>query len=557
MKSVLVVGAGPSGLVAAKTYLVERKGLYEVMVVDGGDKIGGTFRYKGYDQGRLVSSKYLTAFSDFRFSDGDADHPSIDEYLSYLEAYCARFELHKVIHLGTSLVSISRKGDFYSCVLKSDSVLSTRDFDLICVCSGLHNIAYIPQQALHMISPSRGLDSPLVMHSSQYKEKSIFKDKKVLVVGCGETGLDLVFRAIQVTAKRICLSVRSGFLSVPYVIGKHVPLDTFITNLFECSHVHPLLERFKVKWKFTTPFIRLAFLLGTGSSVGYNQWVGGKPSHLIRRGYHIINKSTDAMPFLNKTFKRRTWLGRWAFSKLDDTPMARAFPDRTVDVVPGVKSYDSSGLVVFENGEKEKFDVIVLATGYKISFPFLRSLKCLSSSSSSPETSGFPQDALPTVHNILNPDMPSIAYIGFVRPNVGAIPPIAEMQVYYWISYLEKKLVTTPEERTKTTPTYWLLGENSRTSAYAVDYGAYMHELARDIGCAPCISDLMFRSPKALIAWAMGQAYITFFRLQGPFKWEGALPISEKELLGPFRCSSLRYYLVISRDPLCSWGFHL
>ena len=317
------------------------------------------------------------------------------------------------------------------------------------------------------------------------------------------------------------------------VIGNHVPLDTFITNLCECSYVHPLLERFKVKWKFTTPFIRLAFLLATGSSVGYNQWAGGKPSHLIRRGYHIINKSTDAMPFLNRPHKSKTWLGRNLYSRIDNTPMAQSFPNRSADVAPGAVEYDCNGKVTFEDGSSDVFDVIVFATGYKLCFPFMKSCGSKVAEVSTTEPVGFPQDALPTLHNILNPENPSLAFIGFVRPNVGAIPPMSELQVYYWLSFMEGNILSSGQGLFGNGNTYQLYGQNQRTSAYAVDYGAYMHGLAREMGAEPSIGDLVVRSPKSLFAWAMGQAYVTFFRLQGPFRWDGALDVSENELFRP------------------------
>ena len=44
--------------------------------------------------------------------------------------------------------------------------------------------------------------------------------------------MDLTYRAVQV-AKRVYLSVRTGFLNVPTEWGP-VALDTLITNLFEC-----------------------------------------------------------------------------------------------------------------------------------------------------------------------------------------------------------------------------------------------------------------------------------------------------------------------------------
>lgn len=56
-------------------------------------------------------------------------------------------------------------------------------FDAVCVCSGLHNTPTTP--------PIRQVErfAGLVLHSSVYRLRDIFRDKRVLVVGCGETGM--------------------------------------------------------------------------------------------------------------------------------------------------------------------------------------------------------------------------------------------------------------------------------------------------------------------------------------------------------------------------------
>ena len=48
-----IIGAGPSGLVAAKT-LIEHN--YKVIIFEKNNSIGGTFYNKTYDDGKLVSS---------------------------------------------------------------------------------------------------------------------------------------------------------------------------------------------------------------------------------------------------------------------------------------------------------------------------------------------------------------------------------------------------------------------------------------------------------------------------------------------------------------------
>lgn len=67
--SALVIGGGPAGLVSLK-YLVNHtewvEGEDPVLVEQEGE-IGGTFRWRGYENAELVSSKQLTCFSDFRY----------------------------------------------------------------------------------------------------------------------------------------------------------------------------------------------------------------------------------------------------------------------------------------------------------------------------------------------------------------------------------------------------------------------------------------------------------------------------------------------------------
>ena len=62
-----------------------------------------------------------------------------------------------------------------------------------------------------------------------------------------------------------------------------------------------------------------------------------------------------------------------------------------------------------------------------------------------------------------------------------------------------------------------------------------MHDLARDMGCDSSIKELIFNSPKTLLAWALGQAYVCFFRLRKNtiLYNENMFHICENELLGP------------------------
>ena len=99
---------------------------------------------------------------------------------------------------------------------------------------------------------------------------------------------------------------------------------------------------------------------------------------------------------------------------------------------------------------------------------------------------------------------------------------MAELQALWWIQRLRGKVHRGANHSTS----YGLLGKKL---TYGVDYGNYMHQLAAEIGAAPTVSDLLYR-PKALIAYSLGQAYISFFRLVGPFASKAAWEVSDAVL---------------------------
>ena len=510
--SVCVIGAGPSGLVAAKT-LLERG--YSVVVYESTDAIGGAFRHKAYEHCRLVSSKYITAFSDFRLA-SEHEHPSIPEYVAYLERYAAHFALNDVIQFNAAVRRVRRRGEAYDVQLVGESI--QHRYDAVAVCSGLHNVPHIP-------TALRGF-SGTALHSSEYKTDAPFRGRRILIVGAGETGMDLAYQAVRV-GKSVDLCIRNGFLSIPHQIGS-VALDTLISNVGECAYQHRWVEDVKFRWWASTFFIRLGLLFGSGTSRGYAQWAA--TADPVKRGHHIVNKQCKAMPYINRPFKAKSpwWARIWrGVGEVDDTsrPAITLHNSAIASVVRGT--------VTFADGSHCAPEVLLCATGYRQRFPFIYSARG-GGRRGSTEVGGSSSDAdvnddpLPPVRLICSEDEPNLSYIGFVRPNVGAIPPMSELQTLWWIERMEGRM----DGKRLAAPTYKLLSRNARTKAYAVDYGAYMHDLARDCGAAP---DLFARStswwwwshPRALITYVIGQAYVGVFRLHGPFAPTDAGDVAE------------------------------
>lgn len=214
------------------------------------------------------------------------------------------------------------------------------------------------------------------------------------------------------------------------------------------------------------------------------------------------------------------------------TPIADTKGKR-VDLAPWPERFDDTGVVHFRNNGRPEFDrmrnqvirpdVVVLCTGYRQTFPFLQGQDAFVRPS---ETASGWVDAL-DVRGIWNRSEPEMGFIGFVRPSLGAIPPLAEMQAQLWIFQLAAPTGIPRALRPEDEPHYRLQPPSGSRITYGVDHESYAYQLALDMNSAPGLVDvgrivlfekrdrLLWRLP---IIWAFGANFNTKYRLQGPWK---------------------------------------
>lgn len=532
---ILVIGAGASGLVTAKT-LRERG--HEVSIVTDSPVVGGTFENKSYKNARMVSSKYLTLFSDFRRPDAEV-HMSLADYVKYLEEYTEHFGLGKILRRNISVSSIRRDGEGYIAALsdEGDSKPWEERYDGVAVCTGVHNIPRVPK------FPGQDTFQGEILHSSQYKDPEQLRGKRVLVIGTGETGFDIGYAAATNGAESVTMSTRHGFVSVPSHFGDDKPpLDCIIMNYGTHYWESAFAQRVGLHWWITTKFTRLGFLIMTGTTYGFNQWVGRRYNMTWDEGRkHIVNKSARCMPLLSRKAKREkgNFISRWAYS-FWDTSIPEGAKD--IDLVEGSVTGMHGKNVCYDTNQGERrveADIVMLATGYRQRFPFLFGDKTAMNGNGD---SGRPDDPLPSEHFIVNPDEPRLAYIGFIRPNVGAIPPMAELQAMWWCEKLENKLACKAHD-------YYKLHESRLP--YGVDYGYYMFALAREIRAVPSLLYWLIRRPSIAITCGFGQAHVPIFKLQGPFATKEAQEVVAGELFKPVMKRPFVMNLVFFIEALC------
>ncbi|CBQ70108.1 related to flavin-containing monooxygenase [Sporisorium reilianum SRZ2] len=590
---VAIVGAGPSALVTAKTLLeaadADANFKPVITIFETESDIGGTFRYRSYSNATLVSSKQLTSFSDFRLPLEHKDHLTLDEYVRYLEDYTAHFKLRQRcdFRFRTSVIKSVKVEGGHLLRFRSldpqnkDAPDRSELFTHLCVCSGLHVTPALPSipglpptiQGDQVVTEPMGsvetvasrIPEPIqhaanaseivTLHSSQFKDRSLYRGKRVMVLGTGETGMDMAYEAVKAGAKEVVLCTRSGFLLFPAVLADFVvfgnvfdgnlPIDGLITNLFETAYVHPWVAAAHLRW-FVSDFVikRLLWCL-TGTQAGCNQWVGELEPHRLGRAYTFLNKSSKAMPYINRGWKSRSPFLERITTYLD--PPTVKPEEVSVDLAPFPARVREDGTVEFvRNGRKEdlrmrnrtvKPDVVVYATGYTQQFDFL--------------SKEYPLPATVRCRDVFDPEDPTVAFIGFVRPGVGAIPPIAEMQAQLWTLILRDRIPAP-----LSTPHYYLLVKENARIKYGVDYSSYVATLARDMGTAPPLGQLLWTyGLKVTLIYCFGAAFPTFYRLLGPYRHPDAKRIVETEIYDTIRRRGVVGNLMMGLIPMLFYAW--
>ncbi|KAF8969949.1 FAD/NAD-P-binding domain-containing protein [Flammula alnicola] len=552
---VVIIGAGPSGLVTCKA-LLEAANVdfpFEPVILEQEDNIGGTFRYRSYEHSNLVSSKQLTCFSDFRLPPSHPDHLTLNEYVQYLEDYAQSFNLGGRINLNCKVINIQRAATGKHQVTfvrrtnnglqepEWDRATETITADYIALCAGLHVTPSIPTipGIEHILNPQTSEKDEVtrtVFHSMEYKLRSQLAGRRVMILGTGETGMDLAYEAVKAGAKQVVLCSRAGFLSFPKALNDFeifgigfktktpVPIDSLITNLAETAYVHPWVAQSHIRWFISDFVIKRVLWLLTGTQAGCNQWVGELDQKRLGRAYVFLNKSHKAMPYLNRPYRKRPWYLDYMSRYIDppeDSPPQTNF---TVDLAPFPTHFLPNGQAIFTPSKRKDYvrisqmdirpDTVIYATGYTQQFDYLD------------KGSGYPSPREADLRNVAKIGDETIGFIGYVRPGVGAIPPLAEMQAFFWISLIKGHVKLPLSD-----PHYHLLTSEDARIKYGVDHSAYMSTLAKDIQAAPGLLDLWWTyGLKVLLCYCFGAAFTPFYRLVGPFRSDAAPEIIKTEL---------------------------
>ncbi|XP_046577322.1 flavin-containing monooxygenase 5-like [Haliotis rubra] len=478
-KTVGVIGGGVAGLAAIKTSLDE--GLLPICF-EKSDGIGGLWNYSPtpqdgypsvYSSCVINTSKEMTCYSDFPIPKEFPNFMHRSNFQKYLELYASHFKLREYIQFNR-LVEKVEKGDNFEetgswVIISRDlqtGMVEREAVDFVMVCHG------------HLTEPNiphfDGLKeySGRVLHTHDYKDFRGFENKRVLVVGIGNSGSDVACDLSR-HAEHAYISTRRG-----------------------CYTIQRAGE-------FGQPFDQVAI----------QRWVQGIPVSLMRPiHYHKINYRYRHRDYgLSPNFRFDAGVSTIS----DDLP--NRILVGAISIKSDIKTFTQTGAIFEDGSEVKDIDVVILATGYNYSFPFL-------------DTSIVKMEGhFSYLYKLIFPPnirQNTFAVVGLVQP-FGSLPPVLEIQarvasrVFAGRAELPPPSVMLSElEKRKA----FLKARYVDSARYSLQvyFIQYQDEIGSLIGCKPNLGRLFFTDPKLWYKMVFGPAVPPQWRLEGPGKWSGA-----------------------------------
>lgn len=313
---ICVVGAGPSGLSISRAFT--RLGIPHD-VIERHDDVGGIWdiSHPGspmYQSAHFISSKYTSHFFGFPMAEDYPDYPNHVQILEYIKSFADAYDLRRNISFNLDVEHCEETEEKEWLVRLSNG--ETRKYRGLICCNGV---------TWHPVSPEfKGRFNGEIIHSNEYCNSDQFRDRRVLIVGLGNSGADIACDCAQ-AADQAYISVRRGYHFIPkFVFG--IPTDVY----------HHYLSELPSWMQETDLETILRTITGDPARFGLP-----KPDHDPFGSHPLMN-----------------------------TEMLHYLGHGDIIAKPDVENLDGN-YVEFTDGSRQKIDLIVCATGYEQKIPYV------------------------------------------------------------------------------------------------------------------------------------------------------------------------------------------
>ncbi len=332
---VLVVGSGFGGLAAA--IRLREAGFDDVLIIEKGDDVGGTWRENTYPGCACDIPSHLYSLSFAQNRDWSRLYPRQPELFAYLKDVAARFGLHEKIRLNTAMLSAAWDEGAMAWRVQTTSGRITARV-LISGIGGLH----IPAEpALPGLAAFEGIK----FHSARWDHKVDLKGKNVAVVGTGASAIQFV-PEIAPVAGQLTVYQRTA----PWVMPKP---DRAITGFERAVLKIPAYRALFRKYLFWTHELRVLAFLG-------NKRAQKLAEHMAQK--HLAAQVPDPSLRAKLTPDYRMGCKRVMIANDYYPALTRPNVELVTDRIAEVRAHS----IVDAAGAERPVDVMIFGTGFEV-----------------------------------------------------------------------------------------------------------------------------------------------------------------------------------------------
>lgn len=426
---VCIVGAGSSGITASQ--VLSARGI-PFDCFEKGSRIGGNWRYENdngqssaYRSLHINSSRKLMSFKAFPMPEEYPDYPSHTHIADYFDAYVDRFGLAARIRFNAEVISVEpADGEWQVTVEEPGGKRATSRYRAVLVANGHHWDPRWPEPSFPGADAYEGEQ----IHAHYYRESDVLEGKRVLVLGIGNSAVDIAVESSRI-AEATFLAMRRGAYVLPKYLGGK-PIDEASPPI--ASRLPLQVQRFMM-----ARLLKLA----VGEMTDYGL---PKPDH----------KLLEAHPTVSSELLSRVGHG-------------------DIAVKPNIERFPAGRTVRFVDGSEEEIDLVVYCTGYRISFPFL-----------DPRVFSARDNRMPLYRRVVSVEQPGLYFMGFIQP-LGPIMPIAEAQAEWVADLLQGRaaLPSAAEMNAEIAAYEHWMGKRfvaSKRHTIEVDFHPYLREIRHE-----------------------------------------------------------------------------
>jgi len=417
-----IVGAGSSGIAAAKAFL-ERGVPFDCF--EASDRVGGNWVFgnrnqmsSAYASLHINTSRERMAYSDFPMPRSYPDFPHHTQIAAYFDAYVDHFGVRDHITFSTKVEHAQpQPGGGWRVTLATGE---SRDYAALVVANGHHWDPRWPEPSIP------GEFSGRILHAHDYRDSGAVEDRDVVVLGMGNSAMDIAVESSYVARSTVLAARRGAYIVPKYLFGR--PADQLLA-------LSPRVP-FAIRRAIADAVLRVA--------------VGPVERYGLPRPDHRLG---EAHPTISSDLLSRVSHG-------------------AVTVKPTITRF-AGDRVEFADGSSTPAEVVVLATGYKISFPFL-----------DPDVVDAPDNQVNLFHRVFPPDRDDLYFAGLLQP-LGAVMPLAEVQSQWIADHLlgEYALPSTAEMQAEITRDRRRMAKRyvrSKRHTIQVDFDDYLLAVRRE-----------------------------------------------------------------------------